>query len=509
MGNQLPSESPSWRELTRMILTKDERSRVRRAALLLGFGSALEAMGLAAIYPFVNAIVRETGAVASKPGTLPAFSDIDPTTAGLILLAFYVFKDLYVGVVTFYVQRMIAGVRTGVTDRTFRRFMREPFADHTLRDLAEVQRTIHLDAVLLVAQGLLQSLTLFADVLVVLLILLVLGAVAPIVTLSMIVGAGLVFAFWHLGVRRRLTSHGRDAQAARRSLIASIISGLRSFKEARVLGAEGHFEDRVHDAVVKFGKAEQFNGAMGEMPRLIMEVLMIGALVIFGLLAVQGGEITSSEVAMIGVFAAAALRVVPSLSRIARASTSLGYIRPGLTQLAKVLSEPGQTAEATKVPESYSSVDLADVRLQYPSASVPAIDGINAKLGRGELVSVIGPSGSGKTTLMDVILGLLEPSQGSISWLSSNGDGGDTATLAYVPQTPYIESGSVRENLGLGLPKEMRAPASPTWWSRPSGLPRISSARPTASSALQKSSSLCFSFGRPRPRFSRTLPLSM
>ena len=446
----------SWRELAKVILTPDERKRVRNAGLLLALGSVMEAIGLAAIYPFVNAIVSETSSLAAKPGALPIFGDVDPTTAGIFLLVFYLLKDAYVAVVTFHVQRVIAGIRTGVTDRTFTRFMREPFAEHSMRDLAEVQRTIQLDAALLVAQALLQGLQLFADVLVVGLVLAVLASIQPLVTLIMIVGSGLVFVFWHLAVRARLQSYGQDAQAARRSLIGSIVSGLRSFKEARVLGAEGHFEGRVHDAVVKFGRAEQFNGAIGELPRLIMEVLMISALVIFGLQAVSGGQITSNEVAMIGVFAAAALRVVPSLSRITRSTTTLGYVRPGLIQLSEALGGPDRGAENIEVPEGYDAVELSGVRVLYQGASAPAIDAVTTRLERGELVSVVGPSGSGKTTLMDVILGLLQPSAGSVSWLPSNGSEAkeDTAVLAYVPQTPYIESGSVRENLGLGLPAE-------------------------------------------------------
>jgi ABC-type transport system involved in cytochrome bd biosynthesis fused ATPase/permease subunit len=93
----------------------------------------------------------------------------------------------------------------------------------------------------------------------------------------------------------------------------------------------------------------------------------------------------------------------------------------------------------------------------YPSAAVPAIDGVSARFERGELVSVVGPSGSGKTTLMDVILGLLTPTRGSMAWSSPDSSEENSAVLAYVPQSPYIESGSVRENLGLGLPPEQRS----------------------------------------------------
>jgi len=449
----------SWRELARLILTAGDRRRVLRAGILLAAGSVMEVVGLAAIYPFVNAIAQETSDVAGKPGALPVLGHVSVTAAGLFLLFFYLFKDTYVGFVTFHVQRVITGIRTGVTDRTFRRFMREPFVDHSRRDLAVVQRTIHLDAVILVASSLQQGLLLFADVLVVCLTLTLLMVLQPVVTLSLIAGTAVFFLLWHLGVRRRLRRHGRDVQTARRALIASIVSGLRSFKEARVLGAEGHFEHRVHDAVVKLGRAEEFNGAMGELPRLIMETLMISGLVIFGLLIASDGEISSEQVAMIGVAAAAALRVVPSLSRIGRTTTSLGYARPGLTQLAETLSRPEATAETAEVPERYSAVQLSGVRIDYPNAAAPAIDGVSVQLERGELVSVIGPSGSGKTTLVDVVLGLLHPSDGSISWRSRSPNGSEehTAVLAYVPQTPYIETGSVRENLALGLPPDKQS----------------------------------------------------
>jgi ATP-binding cassette subfamily C protein len=99
-------------------------------------------------------------------------------------------------------------------------------------------------------------------------------------------------------------------------------------------------------------------------------------------------------------------------------------------------------------------VSVTDVRFRFDGDDHDTIRGVSLEIPSGQYTAVIGPSGAGKTTLVDLILGLLRPTEGDvrIGTLEPN----VLRTLApglvsYVPQKPGLVSGSIAENIALGV----------------------------------------------------------
>ena len=89
-------------------------------------------------------------------------------------------------------------------------------------------------------------------------------------------------------------------------------------------------------------------------------------------------------------------------------------------------------------------VSLADVSCFWNSASGrPALQNVSLRATRGQLVGITGPVGSGKTSLLMSLLGELPVFSGEVSCIGK---------LAYVSQTPWVYSGTVRENIIFGMP---------------------------------------------------------
>jgi ATP-binding cassette subfamily C protein len=103
------------------------------------------------------------------------------------------------------------------------------------------------------------------------------------------------------------------------------------------------------------------------------------------------------------------------------------------------------------------SVQLDQVSFQYPDATQHTLDGVTLKVEPGQQIALIGPSGSGKSTIADLVTGLLEPSKGQVlidgkpprSTISET-----PGRIGYVPQKPGIVSGTILENISLGVPEE-------------------------------------------------------
>jgi ATP-binding cassette subfamily C protein len=97
------------------------------------------------------------------------------------------------------------------------------------------------------------------------------------------------------------------------------------------------------------------------------------------------------------------------------------------------------------------------VSFTYQGRSEPALVDINLGLEANKSLAVVGPSGAGKTTLVDVILGVITPDKGKIEIFGQPPEliyQNKSLRLAYVPQSVFLASGSILENIGLGIEKD-------------------------------------------------------
>jgi ABC-type multidrug transport system fused ATPase/permease subunit len=197
---------------------------------------------------------------------------------------------------------------------------------------------------------------------------------------------------------------------------------------------------------------------------------VIESAVVLGALLISAAQFLMQDakhaVATLAVFLAAGTRIAPAILRIQQGTiqirNSLGASTPTL-QLIESLAE---TNSAHMVSDNVitdhenfdGKVKITNLTLFYPNKLDPALKNIDLAFNHGESIAIVGPSGAGKTSLVDVLLGVLEPQEGSaevsglppiqaiMKW---------PGAISYVPQDVYISKGSVRENVALGYPVEV------------------------------------------------------
>ena len=178
------------------------------------------------------------------------------------------------------------------------------------------------------------------------------------------------------------------------------------------------------------------------------------------------GEDLQSTLLLLGMFALAAVRLIPSTSRLSGALAQLRYryastevIYQELLTLREHPSDPltGSAEEQVSPLPFRRAVVIEHLSYSYPAMPHPAIDDVSLEIPKGHWVAFIGPTGAGKTTLADLILGLLVPSSGSIVVDGCNlqdNVAGWQRNIGYVPQTVYLIDDSIRRNVAFGVPEE-------------------------------------------------------
>lgn len=202
------------------------------------------------------------------------------------------------------------------------------------------------------------------------------------------------------------------------------------------------------------------------LPRFVIDTLAVTAIVAIAAILLRSGEDLQSILPILGMFALAAVRLIPSTSRLSSALAQVRYryasaevIYHELLGLRHGPSELQAGAlEKRACPIAFRQALVVDhLSYWYPGAPRPAIDDVSLAIPQGHWVGLIGSTGAGKTTLIDLILGLLVPSSGRILVDGRNLQDnlvGWQRNIGYVPQTVYLIDDSVRRNVAFGVSQE-------------------------------------------------------
>ncbi len=300
--------------------------------------------------------------------------------------------------------------------------------------------------------------------------LLVLDPVVAIFAVAFFAGIALILQRIMSNRAHRL---GQTSSTAEVASIALVQESVSTYREVLVSNRRNVYVDRFQALRWTAAQVQADLNLMSLVPKYVFEVaLIVGA----GLLAWSQFLLkdVSAAMATIAVFLAAGSRVVPSMLRLQGATLGVrvtgGMARPTI-ELAQELATttaadlPEQeivTVDelARRIQDGYpgfeATIEVRDVTFAYDLANEPSLHRVGLAVAAGASVALVGPTGAGKSTLADAILGVVKPAQGEVligglppleavsQW---------PGALAYVPQTVAIATGTIRQNVALGLPE--------------------------------------------------------
>lgn len=450
------------------LLPADKR---KSTVILSGFiiiGTLFELLGIGLLLPVMALLVEDNLAI-SYPAVQPVLDFLgNPGRVSqiqivmLFLVGVYFIKNLYLVFLAWMQARFSLGLLEGLSQKLFTIYIRQPYTFHLQRNSAQLIRNITNEVDVFIIYAINPVLSLIAEILVLLGIVILLMMVEPLGALG--VFSVLIIASWafHRGTRTRITQWGELRQYHDGQRIQHLHQGLGGVKDVKLLGREVDFLKRFQEHNSKSAQMAQFQEILQKLPRLWLELLAVVGLALLVLIMLAQGQEVSSIVPTMGLFAISAFRVMPSVSRILNAIQSLRYGSPAINNLYDEfgLSEPElepAVKEINNSTELQKEISLTDIIYNYPETEKSALDNINIKIKQGESVGFIGPSGSGKSTLIDIILGLLNPGSGHVVV-----DGDDIQKnlrawqdqIGYVPQSIYLTDNTLRHNIAFGLSDE-------------------------------------------------------
>ena len=409
--------------------------------LILVFVSAsiLEAIGISFITPFLW-ITSNSNSINQSPWInwiyrTFKFSSKDNfiVFCGLSLIFFFSFRSFLYFIAQSYIHQFSFANQGRLISRLLSGYLSAPYTFYLSRDTAGIIKNILMETQNFCYMSMLPILeTTSSSVSIAILVLLL--ARTDLLLLVIIASIILPTFFLFYRLRSRARKWGQEESEAYHEMVRTINHSLGGVKETYIIGCKPYFLNCMHTQVDKYSVVKSKFYNLRVLPRIILETLLVVFLVIIVLVyQILLNQDSKNLISVLSVFAVASIRLMPAISQTLAA---IGQIQTGSYALEMLYSDlknvsnhemkSGKTSQLLLdnhlTPSQLNqeampftkAVELKQVSYCYPNSCSLAIENISLTIKRGESIAFIGKSGSGKTTLVDVILGLLEATQGDI-----------------------------------------------------------------------------------------------
>lgn len=433
--------------------------------VLMAVSAALEIIGVGVFLPLLQILV-DPGAIAALPLVGPALAEAAARDLrGFLIavcgaaLAIFILKSIVMAIVLLVQNQFVLNKLATFGRDLLHVYMDRPYTYHLQHNTAEMIRNIELLPAGLFVKGVLPLLHIALELMVGIGILGLLMTVNPQATLGAAALMGLSVVIFYRLIQKRVRHWGEIKVAYDGAILQWIQQGLGSIKTTKLAGSQAFFADAVEQRGLARARVLSYLNTAPLLPRLFIEIAAVAALfvlVMTSLSASEGG--VKSILPAIGLFGAAAVRLMPALSKIVSSLTLLRESTATVDILYDDLGgRPPRHSAGTSSPTTARferELRLEGISFSYPGSQTLVLDNLTLTIRRGESIALIGRSGAGKTTLADVVLGLLEPTKGRVLI-----DGLDVRQnlsswqrrIGYVPQDIYLLDDTLRSNIALGL----------------------------------------------------------
>ena len=443
----------------RLVYDRKQKIKFCFLFILILISSFLELMGITLIFPFINIVINPNVITSGgKISYIYNMLNISSPTNFLIFLAFvliavYIFKNVYMFVVYYFQYKILYNAQKDISYQLMKFYLKQPYSYHLGINSSVMIRVVTTDTVNC-SNFVTNLFFLLTEFTVSVLVVCLLFFINKVITIIL----GLLFAIIFLGIfknlKPKLKIYSQHNQIYHSGMIKWVQQAIGAIKDIKILQKEDFFTEQYYKSATNLVSAQKNFNLLQQFPRLFIETIIVVVIlsVIIALLYKDIGA--SAIISQMAVFAMAAFRLMPSMNRMQIALNTMMFFMPALNSvyndLKNTRGKDFNEYDEGKNVEFKQNICIDNISFKYPNTKKYIFKNVSFKINKGSSVGFIGPTGSGKTTIIDVILGLLNPDEGTItidnvnihknkkSWFSK---------IGYVPQLIYLTNDTIKNNI--------------------------------------------------------------
>ena len=463
--------NPTQLELLRRIWKHINRRRRMQFGILflvMILASFAEVVSIGAVLPFLSALTAPD-VIFGHPIAQPFIRALNLTEPKQLLLPLtiaFAIGALLSGtmrLILLWLQTRIShAIGADLSISIYRRTLYQPYSVHVARNSSEIIAGISTKANTVLSTTIMPLITIISSILMLLSILLALLVIEPEVAIIGLFGFGAIYMVVILVTKKVVQRDSQRINYETGRIIKALQEGLGGIRDVLINGTQATYCSIYRNADLPMRRAQANIAIIGSSPRFVVEA--IGMVLIASLaysLAGRSSGITSA-IPVLGAMVLGAQRMLPVLQAC---YVSWTLVRGGQASLNSTLALLDQSlpAYADGPPQALmsfqNSITLNNLAFQY-SKDTPWVlrEGFNFSIKKGSRIGFIGATGSGKSTLLDIIMGLLQPTLGSLEIdginVTEQNHRGWQAHIAHVPQVIFLADNNIAENIAFGVPVE-------------------------------------------------------
>ncbi|MDO8652932.1 MAG: ABC transporter ATP-binding protein [Undibacterium sp.] len=343
----------------------------------------------------------------------------------------------------------------------YRRTLYQPYAVHVARNSSEVISGISTKAHGVIHSAILPVLTLLSSGTMLVAILIALMSVDPVVAFTAFGGFGLIYVVIIRLTRSRLLADSHRIASESTQVIKSLQEGLGGIRDVLIDGSQEAYCRIYHDADQPLRRAQGRSLFISQSPRYGMEALGMLFIAVLAYLLARQPDGVAKAIPVLGALALGAQRLLPTLQQAYGAWSGMRGGQVSLKDALDLLDQPlpDHTNRPLAEPLRFQKqIKLNELSFRYAPNTPWVLNNINLTIARGSRIGFIGTTGSGKTTLLDIVMGLLQPTEGTLEIdgkpVTLHNQRSWQVHLAHVPQAIFLADSTIEENIAFGVPRD-------------------------------------------------------
>lgn len=433
--------------------------------LMMIVAAIAEVVSIGAVLPFLAALTTPEK-LFNDPLVQPIinyFSFEDPYELQFPLTVIFAVITIVAGVVRLLLvwvnTKLSFAAGADLSLSIYKKTLYQPYQVHVNRNSSEIINGISVKTNMIIYSVIVPMLTLISSGVILLIIISGLLFIDPVMALSVFLGFGCIYFFIAKLTGKKLQEGSETIARKSNYMIKALQEGLGGIRDVLIDGTQGVYCDIYRAADLPLRRAQGINQFISHSPRYLMEVIGMLLIIFLAYVATQRAGGISNAIPIIGTLVLGAQRMLPVMQQgywsWANIKGAQGSFQDALALLDQPLPDYINKAQNTPIPFE-RAIELKNISFRYGPQSPWVLRNLNLTIPKSSRLGFIGTTGSGKSTLVDIVMGLLLPSEGALTIdgkvVTQENQRTWQTHIAHVPQAIFLSDTTISENIAFGVP---------------------------------------------------------
>jgi ATP-binding cassette subfamily B protein len=424
-----------------------------------------EIISIGAVIPFLG-VLTSPNSIYTHPAAQDLISILEINDAKELLLLIsvgFVVAAIFAGTMRILLiwanTRLTFATGADLSLNIYRRTLYQPYSVHISRNSSELINgiTVKTNAVIHVSMSVL---TIISSLFMLITIMTALLIIKPVVAITTFGGFGIIYALIILFTRNKLRIVSHHIAKESTKLIKSLQEGLGGIRDVLIDGNQETYSKIYRSADLTLRAAQGKSIFISQSPRYMMEAMGMVLITIIAYVATNKPEGIENALPILGALALGAQRMLPVMQQAYSAWSEIQSGQVSLKDTLDLLDQPlpsHANSFEIKPIEFNEKIEIKNIEFKYSNKNELVVKNISLTIPKGSRIGFIGSTGSGKSTLIDIIMGLLEPIEGTLEIdgqiVTKEKNRSWQLHIAHVPQTIFLADCTIEENIAFGKQK--------------------------------------------------------